>query len=89
MTVEKIDGQRTKLTADEGMILVNNGIKAKVVHLGANDSEDNWSEVEYDALQDVDISDQVAVTLHRSNKSVEELTEVIDTMLGLEDQEGE
>ena len=81
MTVETIDGQRTKLTADEGMILVSGGIKAKVVHLGANDSEDNWSEVEYDALQDVDISDQVTVTLHRSNKSVEELTTVIDTLL--------
>lgn len=81
MTVETIDGQRTKLTADEGMILVNNGIKATVVHLGANDSEDNWTEVEYDALQDVDISAQVSETLHRSNKSVEELTTVIDTLL--------
>lgn len=43
MTKETING-RTVLTADDGKVLVRNGISGKRVVLGAKDSELNWTE---------------------------------------------
>lgn len=43
MTKETING-RTVLTADDGKVLVRNGISGKRVVLGAKDSEVNWTE---------------------------------------------
>lgn len=45
MTKETING-RTVLTADDGKLLVRNGISGKRVVLGAKDSEVNWDEIE-------------------------------------------
>ena len=43
MVKETING-KTVLIADEGKVLVRNGIGGKRVVLGANDSELNWTE---------------------------------------------
>lgn len=43
MTKETING-RTVLTADDGKVLMRNGISGKRVVLGAKDSEVNWTE---------------------------------------------
>ena len=43
MVKETING-RTVLIADDGKVLVRNGIGGKRVVLGANDSELNWTE---------------------------------------------
>ena len=43
MVKETING-RTVLTADDGKVLVRNGIGGKRVVLGAKDSELNWTE---------------------------------------------
>ena len=43
MTKETISG-RTVLTADDGKVLMRNGISGKRVVLGAKDSELNWTE---------------------------------------------
>lgn len=43
MTKETING-RTMLTADDGKVLMRNGISGKRVVLGAKDSEVNWTE---------------------------------------------
>ena len=45
MTKETING-RTVLTADDGKVLMRNGISGKRVVLGAKDSEGNWDEIE-------------------------------------------
>lgn len=43
MTKETING-RTVLTADDGKVLMRNGISGRRVVLGAKDSEVNWTE---------------------------------------------
>lgn len=43
MVKETING-RTVLTADDGKVLMRNGISGKRVVLGAKDSEVNWTE---------------------------------------------
>lgn len=43
MVKETING-RTVLTADDGKVLVRNGISGKRVVLGAKDSKLNWTE---------------------------------------------
>lgn len=43
MTKETING-RTVLTADDGKVLMRNGISGRRVMLGAKDSEVNWTE---------------------------------------------
>ena len=43
MTKETING-RTVLTADDGKVLMRNGISGRRVMLGAKDSEVNWME---------------------------------------------
>lgn len=45
MTKETING-RTVLTADDGKVLMRNGISGKRVVLGAKDSEANWVEID-------------------------------------------
>lgn len=50
MTKETING-RTVLTADDGKVLMRNGISGKRVVLGAKDSEVNW--IETDAAEAV------------------------------------
>lgn len=45
MTKETING-RTVLTADDGKVLMRNGISGKRVVLGAKDSEVNWIETD-------------------------------------------
>ena len=45
MTKETING-RTVLTADDGKVLMRNGISGKRVVLGAKDSEVNWIEAD-------------------------------------------
>ncbi len=45
MTKETING-RTVLTADDGKVLMRNGISGKRVVLGAKDSESNWVEID-------------------------------------------
>lgn len=45
MTKETING-RTVLTADDGKVLMRNGISGKRVVLGTKDSEGNWNEIE-------------------------------------------
>ena len=42
--VKKIINNKTVLIADDGKVLVRNGIGGKRVVLGANDSELNWTE---------------------------------------------
>ena len=42
--VKKIINNKTVLIADEGKVLVRNGIGGKRVVLGAKDSELNWTE---------------------------------------------
>lgn len=43
MVKETING-RTVLTADDGKVLMRNGISGRRVMLGAKDSEVNWTE---------------------------------------------
>lgn len=50
MVKETING-RTVLTADDGKVLMRNGISGKRVVLGAKDSEVNW--IETDAAEAV------------------------------------
>lgn len=50
MTKETING-RTVLTADDGKVLMRNGISGRRVVLGAKDSEVNW--IETDAAEAV------------------------------------
>lgn len=45
MTKETING-RTVLTADDGKVLMRNGISGRRVVLGAKDSEVNWLETD-------------------------------------------
>lgn len=45
MTKETING-RTVLTADDGKVLMRNGISGRRVVLGAKDSEVNWIETD-------------------------------------------
>ena len=42
--VKKIINDKTVLIADDGKVLVRNGISGKRVVLGAKDSELNWTE---------------------------------------------
>ena len=42
--VKKIINNKTVLIADDGKVLVRNGISGKRVVLGAKDSELNWTE---------------------------------------------
>ena len=42
--VKKIINDKTVLIADDGKVLVRNGISGKRVVLGAKDSEVNWTE---------------------------------------------
>lgn len=46
---------RTKLVADEGMVLTNGTDYGKIVFLADNDNDKNWHEIteeEYNALQE-------------------------------------
>ena len=49
--VKKIINDKTVLIADDGKVLVRNGISGKRVVLGAKDSEVNW--IETDAAEAV------------------------------------
>ena len=44
--VKKIINDKTVLIADDGKVLVRNGISGKRVVLGAKDSELNWTETD-------------------------------------------
>lgn len=46
--------KRTKLTAEDGMVLTNGEVYSKEVYLGSDDSPDNWHEIteeEYAEIQ--------------------------------------
>lgn len=87
MIVKTTDGDRSKLVSDEGRLLTNGAVKGFVVWLAANDSEDNWSEVEYGGLQDVDFLSQMDMEKHKREQLEAELQEykaIVNAMLGVE-----
>lgn len=52
--------EENRILADDGKWLTNGDTVGKVVHLGINDSADNWHEItdeEYMALQEVGDTD--------------------------------
>ena len=87
MSVKTTDGDRSKIVSDEGRLLTNGAVKGFVVWLSANDSEDNWSEVEYSGLQDVDFLSQMDMEKHKREQLEAELQEykaIVNAMLGVE-----
>lgn len=80
--IETLPNGKLKLTANEGRLLTNGAVKAKTVWLSDNDSPDNWSEVEYDAQQDINRDIAIDKKLHQVNQQlvVPELRQQIDSI---------
>ena len=72
--VKKIINDKTVLIADDGKVLVRNGISGKRVVLGAKDSELNWTE-----------KDEAELTLNEEIPA-EEALEIITGGGGSDDQ---
>ena len=59
MTTENI--QLTKLTAADGMVLIDGTSYGKEVYLGANDTADRWNEIPESELPKPDMPDDMEV----------------------------